>query len=183
MNTLQFLVQTIVGLYTIVLLLRVWLQWCHVDFYNPFSQTIVKLTQPVLAPLQKFIPTVANINVAALCVAFLINALKYPIIFGDTINSFFSWQIGVTSLLALIKTMGKIIFWIILIRAVMSWFTQGQHPLEYVLHQMSEPLLTPIRKLLPSTGMIDFAPMILAFALILGNSILLDLFGHLWLVA
>lgn len=60
MNTLQFLVQTIVGLYTIVLLLRVWLQWCRVDFYNPFSQTIVKLTQPVLAPLQKFIPTVAN---------------------------------------------------------------------------------------------------------------------------
>lgn len=38
MNTLTFLLSTVIELYTMVLLLRIWMQWAHCDFYNPFSQ-------------------------------------------------------------------------------------------------------------------------------------------------
>lgn len=43
MNTLTFLLSTVIELYTMVLLLRIWMQWAHCDFYNPFSQFVVKV--------------------------------------------------------------------------------------------------------------------------------------------
>lgn len=49
MNTLTFLLSTVIELYTMVLLLRIWMQWAHCDFYNPFSQFVVKVTQPIIA--------------------------------------------------------------------------------------------------------------------------------------
>jgi YggT family protein len=47
MKTLTFLLSTVIELYTMALLLRVWMQWARCDFYNPFSQFVVKITQPV----------------------------------------------------------------------------------------------------------------------------------------
>ena len=38
MKTLTFLLSTVIELYTMVMLLRVWMQWARCDFYNPFSQ-------------------------------------------------------------------------------------------------------------------------------------------------
>lgn len=43
MKTLTFLLSTVIELYTMALLLRVWMQWARCDFYNPFSQFIVKI--------------------------------------------------------------------------------------------------------------------------------------------
>ena len=42
MKTLTFLLSTVIELYTMALLLRVWMQWARCDFYNPFSQYVVK---------------------------------------------------------------------------------------------------------------------------------------------
>ena len=42
MKTLTFLLSTVIELYTMVVLLRVWMQWARCDFYNPFSQFVVK---------------------------------------------------------------------------------------------------------------------------------------------
>ncbi|WP_337225167.1 YggT family protein, partial [Proteus terrae] len=53
MNTLTFLLSTVIELYTMALLLRVWMQWSRCDFYNPFSQFIVKITQPIIGPLRR----------------------------------------------------------------------------------------------------------------------------------
>ena len=44
MLTLTFLVKTVIDLYVMVLLLRIWMQWTRTDFYNPFSQFVVKIT-------------------------------------------------------------------------------------------------------------------------------------------
>ncbi|SUH35009.1 Integral membrane protein YggT involved in response to extracytoplasmic stress (osmotic shock) [Salmonella enterica subsp. enterica] len=55
MNTLTFLLSTVIELYTMVLLLRVWMQWARCDFYNPFSQFVVKITQPIIGPLRRII--------------------------------------------------------------------------------------------------------------------------------
>lgn len=50
MNTLTFLLSTVIELYTMVLLLRIWMQWAHCDFYNPFSQFVVKADYRATAP-------------------------------------------------------------------------------------------------------------------------------------
>ena len=53
--------------------------------------------------------------------------------------------------------------------AIMSWVSQGRSPMEYVLIQLADPLLRPIRSLLPSMGGIDFSPMILVLLLYVIN--------------
>ena len=58
---------------------------------------------------------------------------------------------------------------VLLVMAIMSWVSQGRSPVEYALIQLTEPLLRPIRNLLPSMGGIDFSPMILVLLLYVIN--------------
>lgn len=62
MKTLTFLLATVIELYTMIMLLRVWMQWARCDFYNPFSQFVVKVTQPVVGPLRRIIPAMGPID-------------------------------------------------------------------------------------------------------------------------
>ncbi len=54
-------------------------------------------------------------------------------------------------------------------RAIMSWISpEGTDPLSKVLYQITEPILKPVRQIMPSTGMLDLSPLV---ALILLNVI------------
>ncbi|MFL9598585.1 YggT family protein, partial [Aeromonas veronii] len=59
-------------LYLMVVLLRLWLQWARADFYNPLSQTVVKLTSPLLVPLRRVIPSVGSLDLASLVLALIV---------------------------------------------------------------------------------------------------------------
>ncbi|SUC03660.1 putative transmembrane protein [Pasteurella canis] len=78
MNSLQILIFTLIDVYGFILVLRAWFQFSRVDFYNPLSQGLVKITQPVLSPLRTFIPTFRNIDLAALILAFLLFSINFP---------------------------------------------------------------------------------------------------------
>ena len=64
MNSMNFLISTLFDLYIMVVILRIWLQAARADFYNPFSQFIVKATQPVVAPLRRVVPSIGSIDLA-----------------------------------------------------------------------------------------------------------------------
>ena len=61
-----YLVQTLGSLYLLVVLLRFILQLVRADFYNPLSQFIVRVTQPLLKPLRKVVPGLGGLDLAAL---------------------------------------------------------------------------------------------------------------------
>jgi YggT family protein len=74
----------------------------------------------------------------------------------------------------LIDTILNIYFWIILATVIMSWLTafgvvNGANPyvrqIAYALRRLTEPLLGPIRRLLPDLGGIDISPIILLIGL------------------
>ncbi|MDR1749521.1 MAG: YggT family protein [Enterobacter cloacae] len=166
MKTLTFLLSTVIELYTMALLLRVWMQWSRCDFYNPFSQFVVKITQPVVGPLRRIIPAMGPIDSASLLVAFILSVIKAIVLFMVITFQPIIW---IAAVLILIKTIGLLIFWVLLVMAIMSWVSQGRSPVEYALIQLAEPLLRPIRNLLPSMGGIDFSPMILVLLLYVVN--------------
>ncbi|NGE24682.1 YggT family protein, partial [Klebsiella pneumoniae] len=60
---------------------------------------------------------------------------------------------------------GMTVFWVILARALLSWFSQGRNPVDYVLMQLTEPLMSPFRRIIPPMGGIDFSAMIVIFIL------------------
>ena len=59
--------------------------------------------------------------------------------------------------------------------ALMSWVSRGRSPVEYVLMQLTEPLLSPIRRMLPAMGGIDFSPMVLVLLLYVLNMGMMEL--------
>ncbi|STR32428.1 integral membrane protein YggT [Klebsiella grimontii] len=166
MKTLTFLLSTVIELYTMVVLLRVWMQWARCDFYNPFSQFVVKATQPVVGPLRRIIPAMGPLDSASLLVAFILCVVKAIVLFMVVTFQPIIW---ISALLILIKTVGSLIFWVLLLMAIMSWVSQGRSPVEFVLMQLADPLLRPIRRLLPSMGGIDFSPMVLVLLLYVIN--------------
>lgn len=176
MQTLNFIVTTFLHVYATILLLRVWMQWVRADFYNPFAQFVVKATQPVVRPLRRILPSVGPIDTASVVVAYLAVLLK----------TLFPWllmgmqgQLGALMLLLalfnLIYLAGMTVFWVILGRALLSWFSQGRNPVDYVLMQLTEPLMAPFRRIIPPMGGIDFSAMIVIFILYALNYLYSDI--------
>ncbi|WP_127958679.1 YggT family protein [Serratia microhaemolytica] len=181
MQTTIFLVKTAIDIYVSVLLLRIWLQLARADFYNPFSQFIVKITQPLIGPLRRIIPSLGALDTASLLLAFVLMTVKYPLLLliqgGGLSFSPFNLLFG---LLAVLKAIGYLIFWLMIIRALMSWVSQGRGPLDYVMYQLTEPLMAPIRRVIPAMGGLDFSAMIVIFILYFLNYLGADMFGGLW---
>lgn len=181
MLTLTFLVKTLIELYVMVLLIRIWMQWSRCDFYNPFAQFIVKITQPIVGPLRRIIPSIGPIDTSSLLVAFILTTLKYPILLLIQVGALSLDPMNLlVGLLSLLKSAGTLVFWVIIIRSLMSWISQGRSPIEYVLMQLTEPMMAPIRRVLPAMGGIDFSAMVVILILYALNYLGMDLFPGLW---
>ena len=172
MKTLTFLISTALELYTMVMLLRIWMQWARCDFYNPLAQFVVKATQPIVGPLRRILPSMGPIDTASLVMAFVLSLIKSMVLFMVITFQPIIW---IAALLILIKTIGLLVFWVLLVMALMSWVSRGRSPVEYVLMQLTEPLLSPIRRMLPAMGGIDFSPMVLVLLLYVLNMGMMEL--------
>jgi YggT family protein len=75
------------------------------------------------------------------------------------------WQLGqvlyvylpLSALVLLITEALQLAFWILVIRALLSWFSQGRNPVELVMHQLTEPLLRPVRRVIPAMSGLDLS--------------------------
>ncbi|RUM93445.1 MAG: YggT family protein, partial [Thiothrix sp.] len=65
-NVGYFLVDTVFTLYIVIIMIRVLLGVSRADFYNQFSQFVVTVTNPVLIPLRRIIPSFGKIDSAAI---------------------------------------------------------------------------------------------------------------------
>ncbi|EEX67343.1 membrane protein [Vibrio metoecus] len=179
---MSFLINTLFDLYIMVVILRIWLQAARADFYNPFSQFIVKATQPVVGPLRRVIPSLGSMDLATVLFAYVLCVLKYValvlIASGGAVT--FSADFLFLGLLSLIKAAGGLLFWVLLIRAILSWVSQGRSPIEYVFNQLTEPMLAPIRRIIPVMGGFDLSVLVLFIVLQFANFLMGDLIGPIW---
>ncbi|MCB1705814.1 MAG: YggT family protein [Halioglobus sp.] len=164
---LVYLIQTLLSLYLMVMLLRFVLQWVRADFYNPISQFVVKVTNPLVIPLRRVIPGYGGFDVATVLLAVLLQmagiAAVFMIRFG-AIPAPLPLLLG--GLLGVVALLVQMYFFALLAMIILSWVAQGsRHPAILLLYQITEPLMAPVRKLLPPMGGLDFSP-ILAFILI-----------------
>ncbi|GAA5645760.1 MULTISPECIES: YggT family protein [Vibrio] len=182
MNSMSFLVSTLFDLYIMVVILRIWLQAARADFYNPFSQFVVKVTQPVVGPLRRVIPSLGGIDMATVLFAYLLCVLKFVALImlasGGSVS--FSTDFLFLGLLSLVKAAGGLLFWVLLIRAILSWVSQGRSPIEYVFHQLTEPMLAPIRRIIPAMGGFDLSVLVLFIGLQFANFLIGDIIGPIW---
>ena len=81
-NAATFLIETLFGLYILIVMLRFLLQWARADFYNPVSQFILKATQPPLTPLRRIIPGFAGLDLAAIVFMFTLKFVELWLVTG-----------------------------------------------------------------------------------------------------
>ncbi|MEW9810129.1 MAG: YggT family protein [Candidatus Symbiodolus clandestinus] len=182
MLTLQLIIRTAIDCYVLLLLLRAWLYAVLNDRYNPFYLLIVQWTQPMVKKCHRLIPPKSRLDISVIFLAlallvlrtFLLTWLQRPHSFG-----FSMINIGI-GLLALLKLSGKLLFWVITLRIISSWIYRENYLLYDTLQQLSELILTPIRRWVPPTYGLDWSCALCTLLLILLNRLGYDLYGTLW---
>ncbi len=156
------LVNAVAGFFLFIVVLRFLLQAVRADFYNPISQFVIKATTPLLTPIRKIVPGFGGFDIAALV---LLVALQLVAIVLSLLLLSYT-QLPVTNILmwAVLGSVGlflKLYFWGILIMIISSWIApQSQNPALLLIRQLVDPVMKPIRKMLPDMGGLDISPII-----------------------
>jgi YggT family protein len=174
-DALSLIIEVLVGLYLIAVILRFLFQLFRVDFHNPISQTIVKVTNPPLRLLRRFVPGLFGIDMASVVLILIVGFIKLFLLTSISGLKISPAAIVVMSFAEILN----IICWILLIaifaRAILSWIApRSYHPAIRLLDGLSEPLLTPFRRLLPSMGGLDLSPIFAILAINLVQRLLVN---------
>ncbi len=176
-----YLIEIIFGLYILAVLLRYLLARVRADFYNPCSQVLVKVTNPLIKPLRRFIPGYLGIDWASIILLFSLQGLELILVTLITVGPIPApMGLFVLSLACLLQVIIYVHMFIIIMQIVISWVNPGTYnPAIVIMQQLSAPLLKPARRLIPPVGGFDWSPMLVLIAmnlmLILMVSPLMDL--------
>lgn len=169
-HALVFIINTVLGLYTAAVLLRFLMQQVRADFYNPFAQAVMKLTNPLLLPLRRVIRPWHRVDLASLVLAVLLQVVNVVVVTwcANRVGYGLAYAPGfllMWTALKLIYILVNLYFFTILIEALSSWFNQGRNPVDGLLRPLNAPLLRPVRRVLPPMSGLDFSPLVVLLVL------------------
>ena len=167
------LIETLFGLYIIIVMLRFLLQWVRADFYNPISQFIVKATQPPLKPMRRVIPGFAGLDLAALVLMFVLQCIELWLVFAVRGIAPGFAAIAIFSVAELLQLCIYVFLFSIIVQVVLSWLSpDAYNPVTVLLYRLNEPLLRPARRVLPPFSGIDLSPLVVIIVLQLASILL-----------
>ena len=178
-NVAYLLVNTLGGLYVLAVLLRFMLQVARADFYNPFTQAIVRVTDPAVRAFRRVIPGYRGLDFASLilalvaqcvCTFLLITTSGYAVPGAGLI---ITW-----SVVGLLSFILNIYFWAMMISIIASFIAPySGHPALMLVRQLTEPVMEPFRRLLPSMGGLDLSPIFVFLGLQIIRMLFVDPVG------
>ena len=169
-NAGQIIIQFVFGALIALIVLRVLLQWVRANFYNPICQFLYKATNPVLMPLRKIVPSWRNIDIAGIALAWVVTALKLLLLYATLGESLGVLGLVVLALADLIDFVLLLYIVLILARVVISFVgADSYHPIVPLVMQLTDPVLKPVRRVLPAVSGIDFSPMVALLAITLAR--------------
>lgn len=174
-NALQIIIEFGFGILIALIVLRVLLQLVRANFYNPICQFLYKATNPLLMPFRRIIPAWRRVDLAAIVLAWLVTVLKL-ILLAAVVGRF----LGLTGLaiMAVADLAGFVLMLylgLILAQVLLSFIQiDRRHPLLPLIHQLTEPVLKPIRRRLPTIAGLDFSPLIAWLVILLARALLVQ---------
>lgn len=169
MDALLFIVRTLLQVLLVtVFLLRVLLPLARADSRNQLSQAVIRLTNPLVLPLRRMLPPIGKVDTASVIALLIVQTAAtttlwllgaYPRDMGVQLFV----QIVILSLLA---TILQFYTFALLLYILLSWVAPGTYsPAAALLSSLCEPLLRPVRRLIPPLAGIDFSALFLIIAL------------------
>jgi YggT family protein len=163
-NPLEFLITTLFSLYILAVMLRFLLGAVRADFYNPVSQFLVRITNPVLVPMRKVIPSIGKYDTSALLLLVLLQVLSLVLLVmlrGSSVSILTLLLVAIAELALLLI---NIFIFSIIVQVILSWINPGTYtPVGALLQSITSPVLAPIQRIIPPVAGIDLSPL---FALI-----------------
>ena len=181
-SSAALLVNALGGIYLLAVLLRFLLQIVRADFYNPVSQAVVRLTDPMVRIFRSFIPGYRGIDFSSLILAVVVEAVT---ICTDTavrgsipsLGFIITWAVvGITYFIV------NIYYYAIIGSIIMSFVmmfsgNMNPHPILQLIWQLTEPVMGPIRRVIPPMGGLDFSPIFIFIVIGLIQNLLSQTFG------
>ena len=182
-SSAALIVNVLLGLYLLAVLLRFLLQIAGADFYNPVSQAIVRVTDPMVRVFRMVIPGYKGVDFSSIVLALVVEAVAICLLItldGSSIPSagfVITWAfIGVLYFVITIYLYA--IFASIIMSLVMLFSgSMNPHPIIRLVWQLTEPLMAPVRRVIPPVGGLDFSPMVIIIVIYLIQGVLDQTFG------
>lgn len=161
MQAVIFLVETLLGFYQLVLLLRLLLQLVRADFRNPIARAIVRLTNPVIVPLRRVLPPAGRVDTASVVAVIIASFVKVGAVFWLTGFGVPAWLLLLRAVaIDLVRMVLHTYFFAILLYAVLSMVAPGaRSPAQALLASLCEPILSRIRRIIPPIADLDLSPL------------------------
>ncbi len=165
-DALIFVFRVLIELYIITFVLRLILQWIRADARNPLVQFILRVTNPLVVPLRRYVPNAWGFDTATFIVLFVIQTLATTALLNVACTvAPHVGQIVSLSLLRLVHLVLNVYLFLILAYVILSWIGQGGYnPAVSLLGNIVQPALRPLRRWIPPIAGIDLSPL---FALII----------------
>jgi YggT family protein len=139
------------------------------DFYNPFSQFILTVTNPILTPLRKFIPSVSGLDTAAIVLILVLKFIELALRSIFTGKQILLSSLILPTIIGVLQQVLNIFIFAIIILVIISWVAPYMHgqsnPLTPILRSLTEPLIRPARKLIPPVGIFDLSTLVVLLVL------------------
>ena len=162
------IVQPLFSLAMLLIAVRFLAQLCGVSGYNPISMTLRRVTNVIVLPLSRLLPSGNRFSPGALLALILIQVVFIALMLGlvGQLDAFNVLQALIWSALGAAGLLVSIIFYSVIAMIVVSFLApQSSHPAVEFIWELTEPVMAPLRQILPPMGGLDFSPIILFIAL------------------
>lgn len=173
-DAFAFLVETVFHLYLVALMLRLLLEAVGANYYNPICQILIRITDPLVRPLSVLLPRIGRVSLAGIVVLYLIQLLALAIVALLGNMSLDPLVLAIVAVFRLVRMLLVLYIVLIIVSVILSWVGQNfRHPIVPLIFQLVDPVLAPIRRILPPLGGLDLSPLVA----IIGIQFLIILLG------
>jgi YggT family protein len=164
-NALIFLIETILGLFTIALLLRFYMQWARAPQRNPIADFVNALTNFAVLPARRVIPGWWGLDLATLALAWIVQLIELVLVLvlsGYAMRADPGQAIAGMALLAVVRLIRLglyVVMAVLIVQAVLSW-VNPYSPVAGLANVLTRPFLRPFQRIVPTVGNVDLSPLV-----------------------
>jgi YggT family protein len=167
MEAIRYIVDMLFLLLTLAFVLRLLFQWVRADFRDPVADAIVRVTNWLIMPLRRVLPPIGKIDTATVVAVIAVASLRTLVDLGMAGAGF--GDVGLFVRFAVVN-LAELVLYIYLLALLLYALTSFVSPGGYapgvrLLSQLCEPILKPVRRIIPPIGQIDFSVLWVSIAI------------------
>jgi YggT family protein len=161
MPALLFILDSLLTLVVIAFLLRLLMPLVRADLRSPLGEAVRTVTDPLVLPLRRLFKPAGRLDLASLVALLMVQLAGTALLLGISGARLGAGTILLAGLRELLHRVLLFYQVAIFVYALLSWVSPGRgNPATQLLSRLCEPLLAPIRRVLPALGGLDLSPLI-----------------------